>query len=322
MQGWNNMLHKVGLVTIFFILIFSFFNIFFDVEICRAKDGNTLYVGGTGIGNHTTIQDAIDNSMDDDTVYVYDGTYYENLVINKSINIVGLDKNSTFINGNGNLYTILIRSSWVNITRFTIQNSKTGICIIGSDYSFNNITDNIISNNWEGIRLYNSSNNKISGNVISDNDNFGVVLYESSNNIITVNNFMNNFKAIFLGRWSDNNVIFGNNFTKNKFGISLDFSFNNLIHQNDITNGIRGVSLSYSNNNNVTNNVIENNDQYGIYLSDSDDNVISPNTFSNNYQDVKEEPKPPVIKAPGFEILFAICAVLLVLFLRTKVLKF
>ena len=321
MHAWNNLLHKIGSVTIFFILIFGFFNIFLN-ETCRAKNENTLYVGGNGIGNYTTIQDAIDNSSDDDTVYVHSGTYYENIVINKSINLVGLDKNSTIIKGNGSLYIILIKSSWVNITGFTIKNAKVGVYILEANYSFNNITDNIILSNLEGIRLYNSSNNKISGNIISNHSNFGIVSYEFSNNLITGNIFMDNYRALFLGRWSDNNVISGNNFTENDYSIRLDFSFNNLIYENSITDGKQGVSLKYSNNNNVTNNDIENNDQFGIYLSNSDDNVISPNIFSNNYQDVKEDPRPPVIKTPGFEILFAICAVLLVLFLRMKVLKF
>lgn len=321
MLGRNNVLHKVGLIAVFFILFFSFFSIVLNVEICRAKDGNTLYVGGTGIGNYTTIQDAIDNSSDDDTVFVFNGTYNETIVINKSINLVGFDKNSTFIKGNRSLYIILIKSSWVGITGFTIQDGKAGIYISGPDYSFNNITANIISNNWEGIRLYNSSNNEITQNIYKDHY-FGIVLYESKNNHITLNNFTNNTKAIYLSRWSDNNDIYNNNFIGYNLGIILDYSFNNMIYENSITNGTKGVFLSYSHNNNITNNTIEFNDECGIYLSNSDDNVISPNTFFNNPQDVKERPKLPEIKAPGFEILFMICAILFVLFLRKKILKF
>ena len=46
-------------------------------------DGNTLYVGGIGPGNYTTIQSAIDDALDDDTIYVYDysSPYIENIVI-------------------------------------------------------------------------------------------------------------------------------------------------------------------------------------------------------------------------------------------------
>ena len=51
-------------------------------SIQPALSGNTLYVSGSGPGNYTRIQDAIDNTSDRDTVYVYHGTYVENLIIN------------------------------------------------------------------------------------------------------------------------------------------------------------------------------------------------------------------------------------------------
>mgnify|MGYP001636576991 CR=1 FL=1 len=43
--------------------------------------GNTLYVGGAGPGNYTTIQDAIDDASDGDTIVVYPGIYYEHQVL-------------------------------------------------------------------------------------------------------------------------------------------------------------------------------------------------------------------------------------------------
>ena len=43
------------------------------------RNGKTLYVGGSGPGNYTKIQDAINNAIDGDTIYVYSGTYNGNI---------------------------------------------------------------------------------------------------------------------------------------------------------------------------------------------------------------------------------------------------
>jgi len=60
-------------------------------------DGNTLYVGGSGPNNYSSIQSAVNDAVDGDTVFVYNGTYHENVVVNKTINLFGEDRNSTVI---------------------------------------------------------------------------------------------------------------------------------------------------------------------------------------------------------------------------------
>src|SRR5690606_8797867 len=65
------------------------------------SNGNILYVGGSGPGNYSTIQEAIEASVDDDMVFVFDDSspYNENLVITTSITLIGENKNTTIING-------------------------------------------------------------------------------------------------------------------------------------------------------------------------------------------------------------------------------
>lgn len=317
MRVWKNIFRCGSLITIFFIVGLSLLNIFFTTETCKAKEENILYVGGNELGNYSTIQDAINNSNDNDTVYVYDGKYYENIVINKSINLMGSNKNSVSIFGNGKLYAILVKSSWVNISGFTIKNGEVGICIL--EYSFNNISENIIENNVEGLHLDNSSNNKITKNIIKNKGKeSAIICYDSCNNLILENMFVDNLVSLYLGRWSDNNMISNNSITDYSFGIRMDFSFNNVIQKNLIETGGRGVYLTNSKYNNITYNNIYNNTYCGIYIDNLKDNVISPNNFTNNYNDIREIATPPTIKAPGFEILFAFFAILLILILYRR----
>ena len=306
----------------FISLCIIFLNLVSNNAICFEENSTILYVGGKNTGNFSSIQDAIDNSNTNDTIYIFDGTYNESIVIDKSINLIGFDKNTTIILGNKDLYTIYIKSTGVKIEGFTIQNGEIGVYVSGSEYSSINITGNIISNNQDGIRLYNSSNNIITDNFVENNSDYGIVLYESKDNLISENSLFNNREALIIGRWSNNNVIYNNNITMHDFGIKIDFSFNNKVYKNLITNGMNGIFLNYAKNNNVTNNTIMYHDKAGIFLSYSEDNIISPNIFLDNYQDVKEKSSPPKIKAPGFEILMVIFAILLFTVLKKKSLKF
>ena len=135
-----------------------------------------LYVGGDGHGNYSTIQDAIDAASNGDTVFVYDysSPYYENLVIFKSITLMGEDKKTTFIDGSEEDNTIYINATDVTITGFSIVNSNydySGIQLSGSEGC--TITLNNIENNGFGVRVGDSSygNNIYYNNFIENQHN-------------------------------------------------------------------------------------------------------------------------------------------------------
>jgi len=86
-------------------------------------DGNTLYVGGNGTGNYTSIQGAIDNASDGDTVFVYNDSspYLEKIQIDKSIHLIGEHRDNTVIDGGENNFrTISISVDSVDVQGFTI----------------------------------------------------------------------------------------------------------------------------------------------------------------------------------------------------------
>ena len=215
--------------------------------LCISVDtsGKTLYAGGDGSGNYSSIQAAIDAASDGDTVFVFDNSspYYENVVVDKSINLIGEDKETTIIDGSDDWnYTIRVTVACVIITGFTIQNYKGGGIWIDGCYGFsyynNNIYENIIKNNvGKGILLLSSSEN-----------NIGILLLSSSENNIYRNDIKNNEYGIFVSGWdggsSNNNTIYQNNITNNKYGIletgigqcEGDASDNKIYHNNFIGN--------------------------------------------------------------------------------------
>jgi len=266
--------------------------------------GNILYVGGSEPGNYSKIQDAIDNASDGDTVFVYSGTYYENINIKKSINLIGEDKNTTVIDGTNVFKTVSIGAKWVNFSGFTIVNSSssTGRGIeINSKY--NKITDNIISKYYRGIDIRDSHNtvtgniilnseyginlarythnNTFTSNIIANNKKYGVYTYESIYNNFTDNNFSNNRFAIRVNNASNNVTILNNVVYNNERGVWIDSSYA-LVRDNNILYNDHGIRLAQSTNNIILENNISNNgDGIFMYFSNSD-NIIKDNTIQNN----------------------------------------
>jgi len=333
--------NKVISMLVFFLII-SNFSVFISIN---CQGGKILYVGGTGNGNYSSIKNAITNASNEDTIIVYPGLYFEKIVVNKTINLIGKNKNNTIIYANNNLYTaILVDAQNISISGITIQNYSIGIYVVGYENLSENITitnnifknndcgiyfsnfssdsliyNNIISNNsGEGIRLYRSFDNIILENIITENGGFGIALWElSNNNLLTNNTIENNLKGIALRRWCNNNIIVENDILKNrKAGISLTNSFNNNLSKNFVLNCSFGFYLDDSSENIISRNNFSGNHR-GIYLYDSPNNTIDENnTFYENDHNIWDGSR--TIKTPGFEFSAVIILFLLVLLFKQK----
>ena len=226
-------------------------------------------VDGSGGADFTAIQDAINNAKDGDTIMVHPGVYYEEVVVDKSVTLMG--NGQPVVDARGGESAILLSADGITLVGFTATNSEStegyaGINVISSN---NIITGNNVSNNHVGIYFsYNNSfGNTITGNNVSNNE-FGIYFdYSSSNNIITDNNVSNNGDGIRLYT-SSNNLITGNHVSNNKRGIYLFyFSNNNLIIDNVFVND--GLSVSSSYQNTVEDNTV--NGKPLVYLEDASD---------------------------------------------------
>ncbi len=184
------------------------------------SSGNILYVGGSGPGNYTKIQHAIIDASDGDTVFVYDDSspYYENVVVDKSINLIGENKYTTVIDGGMEDNVVSVFADGVVISGFTMENSATlyGISGINIEGNYCIISNNVITHVQWVINLCIGTHNNVISNCtlfVSEglhNREIGIRVDGSFNNLITRCYFKEFRDAVYLeGEYGDcsNNVI-------------------------------------------------------------------------------------------------------------------
>jgi parallel beta-helix repeat protein len=260
-------------------------------------------------GSMDYIEEGID-MVSGSTVYVEAGTYVENVVVDKTINLIGAGTGNTTIDGGGNGDVVRITVDWVNMSGFTVTNSgssgtDSGIDVTAdhthisntivssnlygihlSSSSGNTLDDNTCLNNDYGIYLYSGSSNTITNNTCNANNDFGIWFASSSSNTITNNTCdSNDFFGIYLES-SSSNTLSNNTCSDNAdVGISLHLSStNNILANNTCSINLHGIRLTSSNSNTITNNTCDSNYRSSMRLTSSSSNTISNNTcYSNDY---------------------------------------
>jgi parallel beta-helix repeat protein len=196
-------------VIVSFLLLLS--STLFQVSI--ATDQETIRVPA----DYPSIQEAINAAASGSTILVDSGIYYEHLIVNKTLTLIGQD-NETIIYGNKKETVVHIKANNVTINGFTVQNGERGIRLTQSNYS--TISNNlVILNDFLGIHLYNSSNNLIDSNLILTNGHpsdlwygEGIRLEFSNNNTVVNNRLSRNVLCNVNLLQSSNNMIHHNNF--------------------------------------------------------------------------------------------------------------
>lgn len=188
--------------------------------------------------DYSTIQLAIDAAKPDDTILVSSGVYYENIILNKSLTLIGENRLDTIIDGGMGDCAITVTADRVFIDGFMINGSHIGIQLTSSSQSI--ISDNVITQSGEhGIFFSGSHNNKILKNSIINIIHHyydliwgnGIVLMNSNNNIVEENVIENCVDDVVIYKSNDTTISW-NSLSAYDLTLGLEFSKTTTIHHN------------------------------------------------------------------------------------------
>ncbi len=264
----------MGKATVgFFVLLLIAFSVVVALPVHAA--GLTIVVPD----DYPTIQEAVNHAYDGDTVIVKAGNYNGTVTITDAITLIG-QRGATItdwvIDGKA---AILIEHSNVTVKGMKIDNPdsggwsvKRGIHLLGVSNCV--IENNVVVNteNGEGIWLYQSQNNIVSGNTV-ENCYPGISVGQSTDNIITNNSVRSNWEAISVYYSADNNTFSGNEIFSDHDGITLRESSGNRFFDNRISRCQVGVSIGiYA--------------YEGEYINQMDRNLFFCNNFIGNTKNI------------------------------------
>jgi len=252
-----------------------------QIEV-KASNGYPVHNLNTGL-NYTTIQEAInaDETLDEHAIFVEAGTYYENVVVNKTVLLIGENRSTTIIDANGIGNVVDMRADGVVIEGFVIQNSgydASGIHI--GDITIDNVTirKNILINNDCGINIWDSWHNSISENNITNNY-YGIVLQYSSGNTLRNNHMSSNKRNFFI--WGDNPDNFYHDIDSSNTVDGKPMYYWLDQHNQTVPTDAGYVALVYSANITVQNLTLNNNGQ-GVLLVQTENSIIEGNSITTN----------------------------------------
>ncbi len=153
---------------------------FLVVGVCV---GAAFAAAAAGVGvtifvpdDYATIQWAVENASAGDTIVVREGTYEENVLLDKRLTLVGEGLPTIDAEGKGD--AVKITADYCLVTGFRCVNARDSAGIkVESDW--NRIEKNTCEQNNFGVCLPDSSNNTVSENDLSENE-YGIYLYNSS----------------------------------------------------------------------------------------------------------------------------------------------
>ena len=201
-------------------------------------------VDDNGVADCTSIQEAINNAKDGDTILVHSGVYYENVVVDKLVTLMGIGQPVVDAGEKGD--AIRLTADGITLAGFNATTYGWGTTVIKVTSNNNSLLNNTCFNRgfdenlWDySIDLTNSSNNSLSNNNCTC-----ISLQNSNNNHISNNTCSNNRRGGIRIRYSNNNKLIGNALVESGLFIWGD-SVSNYTQEIDTSNTVNGKPVYY-----------------------------------------------------------------------------
>ncbi len=303
-----------------FLLVFSSPNITLIPVMSRVTEspsGYPVHNLSTGL-DYSAIQEAIDaaETVNGNMIKADAGSYYEHIVVDKSVVLIGENNGLTTIDGNETGSVVQIIADDVQIANFTIKNagkhwsgfgypdscvagngvtnvtiennlfSEAAVSVWFSYSSFVTIDQNVVFNATSmGIVGYASLNLNVSNNLVQNCDLIGIHIDEGSiNGTVTDNTVRNCVEGIELersaGNLVDSNQLIGNNAT---VILNSNIGPNSLKRNNMISDWYNLIVWGFATEAFIqdidASNTVNNKAAY--YITNSDGLLITPSSFPN-----------------------------------------
>ncbi len=265
--------------------------------------------------NHkwNSIQEGITDAEEGDIVYVFAGTYPENIFITKSIMLLG---ENSVVDGGGALYAVIVLADNVKIRNMSVAHgSEAGVfietysnttienCRIYGNSEYGILTSSSHNNTFLNCSLYGnqkggayftvSEENSVLNSEINGGD-WGIIFQNCVDCIVENSSlFSHENKSINISN-SDGIIITDCTIYESFCAIRLRESQNALIDGCNITENVVGLRIDASSNNTIQNCHISGNIGYGVYAGEhngtlSQDNIIHHNNIIGNGNNAHDE---------------------------------
>lgn len=285
------------LFAVFLSLLFAL-----TVVTSLEANGRTITVDQNGEGDFIRIQDAIDDAVSGDGIYIRSGMYPENLTIVSGIDLLGNNNTTTIVRGsilvNG---TSECRIRHLTIANGLLVNNSKRISIIGNIIRggsgidseavrlLNSTGCRIQDNRLDSLSIHSSSDNRVTGNRGVGNGSLEIKVKDGLDRSGARSNVIMDNVCSYIGiTWSDRNFVINNTCSdSNWVGIYLNHASRNEISLNRCrNNAVYGIYMdSESTHNTLSGNICTGNNGTGIYLYHSVFNDIIDNQCSENALD-------------------------------------